>query len=105
MLDAIKGGARKQLQKPRERLPSVKPPVADANRGEGADMMSALKEQLNRRRSTVLGKQIDRPRHKVSTVQEEEEEEAEADRILGLRDFIEMQSSDESSDDSDSWDD
>jgi hypothetical protein len=105
MLDAIKGGARMSLVKPRERLPSMKPVQEE----EPNDMMSDLKNQLTRRRSTVLGKQVDRPgpvRHKVSTVQEDEEGEAEADRILGLKEWIEYQESSEESDsESDSWDD
>ena len=103
MLDAIKGGARQSLMKPRERLPSMKPVQEE----EPSDMMSDLKKQLTRRRSTVLGKQqVDRPVHKVSTVQEDEDGEAEADRILGLKEWIEYQESSEESDsDSDSWDD
>ena len=108
MLDAIKGGARQQLQKSRDRLPSVKP--VQAREEEGDDMMSALKKQLNRRRSTVLGKQMDRPARKFTAVEEGEEEGEEGeegDKILGLKDWIEFQeSSDESdTDDSDSWDD
>ncbi|QDZ20596.1 WASH complex subunit [Chloropicon primus] len=103
MLDAIKGGARKTLHKPRERLPSIKPVQREE---EGDDMMSALKKQLDRRRSTVLGKQIDRPMQKLSVVADDEEGEAEGDRILGLQDWIEFQeSSESSSEDSDSWDD
>ncbi len=115
MLAAIKTGARKTLHKPRERQPSVKPQPAE----EPNDMMSDLKKQLNRRRSTVLGKQIDRPTHKYSVVQEEDEEdlsdgdggggnagETEGDRILGLKEWIEFaESSEEGTSDSDSWDD
>ena len=102
MLDAIKGGARRQLQKPKERLPSMMPVLKE----EPGDMMSDLKRQLTRRRTTVLGKQVERPVQKLPPTQQEEEGETEADKILGLKEWIEFQeSSDEESSDSDSWDD